>query len=155
MAGIPRICPCGHRVAYGDLCPCQRAKKAEADKKRPSARARGYDVQWEKERAAFLKVHPICAMPGCGKPATVVDHKIPHKGNDKLFRDRSNWQPMCASCHSSRKQRQEKAQAKGKRQFKPVTPGGGSKLSTSSTGTGMGPFSRGISQMEHFNRGRK
>ncbi|MEO4040348.1 HNH endonuclease signature motif containing protein [Hoeflea sp. CAU 1731] len=43
----------------------------------------------------------------CGKPAKVVDHIIPHKGDRKLFWDRSNWQPLCTPCHSSKKQRQE------------------------------------------------
>jgi 5-methylcytosine-specific restriction protein A len=34
--------------------------------------------------------------------ATVVDHVIPHKGDKALFWDESNWQPMCAPCHSSK-----------------------------------------------------
>lgn len=102
----PRICPCGHRVPSGGLCPCQRKRKAEADKARPSARERGYDTKWDKERAAFLKAHPKCCL--CPSPATVVDHKVPHRGDQKLFWSRSNWQPMCTPCHSSRKQRQER-----------------------------------------------
>jgi 5-methylcytosine-specific restriction protein A len=32
------------------------------------------------------------------RQATVVDHKIPHKGDMKLFWDRSNWQSLC-KCH--------------------------------------------------------
>lgn len=31
--------------------------------------------------------------------ATVVDHIIPHKGDQYLFWDRSNWQPLCKLCH--------------------------------------------------------
>lgn len=35
----------------------------------------------------------------------MVDHIIPHRGDMKLFWDRSNWQPMASSpCHNSRKQ---------------------------------------------------
>ena len=34
--------------------------------------------------------------------ATVVDHVIPHKGDKALFWDTSNWQAMCAPCHSSK-----------------------------------------------------
>jgi 5-methylcytosine-specific restriction endonuclease McrA len=44
----------------------------------------------------------------CGNAATVVDHIIPHKGDRKLFWSRANWQPLCVSCHSSRKQRLER-----------------------------------------------
>ena len=32
-------------------------------------------------------------------PATVVGHIIPHRGNQKLFWDEKNWQPLCKDCH--------------------------------------------------------
>jgi len=41
-------------------------------------------------------------------PATVVDHIIPHKGDDKLFWDQTNWQPLCKECHDGTKQSEEK-----------------------------------------------
>ena len=100
----PRICGCGHRIAPGELCPCQRARKANADKRRPSARKRGYTNTWDIERAAFLVENPKCATLGCANSATVVDHIKPHRGNQCLFWDRSNWQPLCTHCHSSIKQ---------------------------------------------------
>lgn len=31
--------------------------------------------------------------------ATVVDHKMPHKGNMALFWDHDNWQSLCKPCH--------------------------------------------------------
>ncbi len=46
----------------------------------------------------------------CGKPANVVDHKTPHRGDMKVFWDKTNWQPLCTGCHSGRKQRAEKQQ---------------------------------------------
>lgn len=52
---------------------------------------------WRTARAAFLAEHPVCA--GCGAPATVVDHTVPHRGDPVLFWDRACWQPLCASCH--------------------------------------------------------
>lgn len=39
--------------------------------------------------------------------STVVDHVIPHRGDDVLFWDESNWQALCKSCHDSHKRRQE------------------------------------------------
>jgi 5-methylcytosine-specific restriction protein A len=32
--------------------------------------------------------------------ATDVDHIIPHRGNQKLMWDQSNWQALCHACHS-------------------------------------------------------
>ena len=74
-------------------------------RRRPSARARGYGTKWEKERDAYLAINTQCVT--CGKRATTVDHKTPHRGNQRLFWSRSNWQPMCASCHSRKTARQD------------------------------------------------
>ena len=115
MASRPdRVCACGHRVPGGTLCECQRRKKAEADKRRPSARQRGYDTAWQKESRAFLGRNPTCKM--CCAPSVVVDHIKPHRGNRTLFWDRSNWQALCRRCHSSAKQRME-AKGRGDRKF--------------------------------------
>lgn len=43
--------------------------------------------------------------------ATVVDHIKPHRGNQKLFWDKENWQSLCTKCHNSYKQRLEKSGA--------------------------------------------
>lgn len=106
----PRICACGNAVPAGQRCACQAARdterKARHDATRPSARARGYDTKWERERKKFLEANPKCVL--CGAPATVVDHIEPHKRDWRLFWNRRNWQPLCAHCHNSRKQRQER-----------------------------------------------
>lgn len=102
-----KICSCGRRVAYAERCVCQRMRKAEADKRRPNAAQRGYDGTWQKARAYYLNKHPRCAM--CDAAAHVVDHRIPHRGDMKLFWDKSNWQALCSHCHNSRKQRLERA----------------------------------------------
>lgn len=38
----------------------------------------------------------------------VADHIRPHRGDEALFWDRRNLQCLCASCHSSDKQRMER-----------------------------------------------
>ena len=58
--------------------------------------------RWQRLRKQFLMKHPLCVE--CKKrdrvtPATVVDHVIPHKGNEELFWSQENWQPLCKSCH--------------------------------------------------------
>lgn len=105
-----RICVCGRVVKSGTLCRCQRIYRAEADKRRLSASQRGYGHKWQVESKAFLALpeNSHCAC-GCGRKADMVDHKIPHKGDQKLFWSRSNWQPMAGSpCHNSRKQSLER-----------------------------------------------
>ena len=76
----------------------ERKRKRAYDQRRPTPAQRGYDAEWRKARERFLKVEPFCAV--CGQPATVVDHIKPHKGDPYLFWQASNWQPLCASCHS-------------------------------------------------------
>jgi 5-methylcytosine-specific restriction endonuclease McrA len=41
--------------------------------------------------------------------ASTVDHIIQHRGDHVLFWNRSNWQPLCARCHNSVKQRLERS----------------------------------------------
>lgn len=103
-----RVCSCGNLVWAGELCPCQIKRKAETDKRRPNANDRGYDSKWRQARRAFLDKHPACAM--CGKPAVVVDHKTPHKGDKAVFWNKALWQPLCAHHHNSTKQSQERSQ---------------------------------------------
>lgn len=112
MRRAPRMCACGLRIAAGELCPCQRKRTAErqarADAQRPSARDRGYDARWEREAKAFLALpaRRLCAC-GCGREADMVDHIIPHKGDQRRFWDRSNWQPMNRRCNSRKAARDE------------------------------------------------
>lgn len=106
----PRLCACGHRVASGARCKCEAAadaaRKARHDRRRPSSSARGYSGKWDKARDTYLKQHPFCVR--CGQAAAVVDHIVPHRGDQRLFWDKGNWQPLCVNCHSSAKQREER-----------------------------------------------
>lgn len=102
-----RVCACG-RVVTGDArCVCQNQRRRETDKRRPNANDRGYDSRWSKARRAFLDKHPDCAM--CGKPAVVVDHVKPHRGDRALFWDKGNWQPLCTHHHNATKQSLERS----------------------------------------------
>ncbi len=71
---------------------------------------RGYGYKWQKARQGFLRSHPLCVMCEAESrvtAATVVDHKIPHRGDQALFWDKANWQSLCATHHSRDKQREE------------------------------------------------
>jgi len=107
----PHLCNCGKIVAHGARCACQiastRARNQRADARRPSAAARGYNHEWRKARLEYLATHPLCRM--CGKPSTLVDHIIAHRGDNRLFWTRTNWQPLCTPCHNRVKQRLERS----------------------------------------------
>jgi 5-methylcytosine-specific restriction protein A len=77
--------------------------KAQHDKLRGSSYDRGYDNRWRKYRIIFLREHPLCEIclkEGKITQATDIDHRLPHRGDKKLFWDESNLQALCHSCHS-------------------------------------------------------
>ncbi len=84
---------------------CQVHMEWSGDRLRGGAAARGYDGRWQKARAIFLKQHPLCAFcqaEGKIVPATVVDHIIPHRGDQRLFWDQTNWESLCKECHDKK-----------------------------------------------------
>lgn len=69
--------------------------------------------QWQKLRWSVL-VRDLFTCQRCGRieadtSQLVADHKVPHRGDAKLFWDESNIECLCASCHNSAKQAQERA----------------------------------------------
>lgn len=82
------------------------------DKKehRKNSNQRGYTYKWQKARESYLSHHPFCVeceKNGLKTLATDVDHIVPHRGDQKLFWDKSNWQPLCHSCHSKKTQKED------------------------------------------------
>jgi 5-methylcytosine-specific restriction protein A len=69
--------------------------------------------RWKHERRVFLNTHPLCECEECKlndrtTAATMVDHKIPHNGDVKLFWDKSNWQAMSLEHHNIKTKADEK-----------------------------------------------
>ena len=95
--GCPNLCDSG---VY-----CKDHIQYSTDRVRGGADARGYNKQWRSARADFLKRNPLCAecmKRGEVRPATVVDHIVPHRGDRRLFWDEKNWQPLCKACHDKK-----------------------------------------------------
>ena len=76
-----------------------------------TAAQRGYGHRWQRERAKFLREHPLCAAcqrEGRTVRAEVVDHVIPHRGDQTLFWDRTNWGPLCRPHHDEKTKREQR-----------------------------------------------
>lgn len=81
----------------------RRMREKHRKELRGSSSARGYGYKWQKIRARFLALHPICQeceRLGIVKAATDVDHIVPHRGDMNLFYDIENLQALCHECHS-------------------------------------------------------
>lgn len=57
-------------------------------------------ARWRAARKAYLVLNPYCTE--CGERATIVDHILPHHGNEEAFFDCNNWQGLCQRCHSAK-----------------------------------------------------
>lgn len=67
---------------------------------------------WKDLRARQLALEPLCRYcleQGIRTPATVADHRTPHRGNRALFFDAGNLQSLCKTCHDATKQAFEKS----------------------------------------------
>ena len=94
--------PCKHPGCPNltDGLYCEQHKHLHPD--RASAFRRGYGSKWQRVSKAYLRKHPLCVMclaKGRYVQATVVDHRVPHRGNYELMWSESNWQALCKSCH--------------------------------------------------------
>lgn len=90
--------------------PTMRQYRPKPKDTRPSASKRGYGARWRRYRKYFLTIHPLCVI--CKKQnmitsATVVDHIIPHKGDMKLFWDKTNHQGLCKCHHDTKTARED------------------------------------------------
>lgn len=100
---------CPNLSTNGGYCDAHqslvRQAQRQADKDRGNSTERGYNYRWQVESKLFLNEHPLCEIcqkktPPRVTAATLVDHIIPHKGDQGLFWDKSNWQGSCDKCHN-------------------------------------------------------
>jgi 5-methylcytosine-specific restriction enzyme A len=89
--------------------PTFRSNPGNADN-RPNASGRGYGGSWKAAAAKFKHAHPYCL--GCAalnrKVATeVVDHVVPHRGDQEVFWNKAMWQPACRWHHDVVKKKLE------------------------------------------------
>jgi len=70
-------------------------------------------ARWKKLRMSVLERDLFtccrCRRPFSDTSELVADHKTPHRGEEALFWDDLNLQCMCAPCHNTHKQREERS----------------------------------------------
>lgn len=104
-----RLCKCGERVR-GKCRKCARANRKASDKRRGTAAERGYDYWWQRAAKRYRKLNPLCVAclrEGQIVAAEVVDHIIPHRGDERLRKDEANWQSLCKRCHDQKTARED------------------------------------------------
>lgn len=88
-----------------------KQKAQKIDRERGSARERGYDRDWERERLEYLKsVDHLCEehlRRGYLVPAILVDHMIPVRDAPERRLDRTNFDALCRHCHDVWKRKLE------------------------------------------------
>ena len=100
--GCPELIEAGN--TYCDKHRIERINRYERYERDQKSK-KLYRYRWQKTSKYFLSHNPLCVE--CKKndkvtAATVTDHIIPHKGDKKLFWDRSNWQALCKRCHDKK-----------------------------------------------------
>ena len=106
--GCPELVPYGQKY-------CDK-HKGQHRNDRPTAAAKGYSTRWQRARKMYLAAHPLCVRcleEGRYVQATVVDHIVPHRGDQKLFWDESNWQALCKHCHDTKTMTEDRYQEYG------------------------------------------
>jgi 5-methylcytosine-specific restriction protein A len=108
---------CAALVSRARYCSAHAAQRGfssstrqEVERSRGNRHERGYTNDWVKASRAFRLAHPLCVrceQMGRLTPTAVTDHIVPHKGDRALFWDRSNWQPLCKSCHDAKTARED------------------------------------------------
>ena len=99
---------CAALVPYGTkYCGKHRSLHPEDTR---SASSRGYGAAWNRARKRYLETHPLCVecmKEGHYVKATDVDHIRPHRGDNTLFWDQSNWQSLCHRHHSIKTRKED------------------------------------------------
>lgn len=106
MAGASlKVCNAPGCRAISDQSKCEKHRTQRTKDSRENAAKRGYDYQWQKLRARFVKSHPLCEdclAQGRTTAANEAHHveKVADAPERRL--DASNLMALCKRCHAAR-----------------------------------------------------
>lgn len=97
----------GHEVAPSDERGRSRWRDASEPWRRWYKTARWQRLRWQ------VLVRDLFTCRRCGRvegdtSQLVADHRVPHRGDERLFWDEANLQCLCKLCHDSAKQSEER-----------------------------------------------
>lgn len=85
-------------------CPVHGKHASRAyNQARGTVTQQGYGWRWQRARAAWLSLYPLCAAcltADLVVAAVAVDHVVEWRQHAGGFWDRTNWASLCLSCHS-------------------------------------------------------
>lgn len=90
--------------------PSREEVQRDYDKRRGSARHRGYDARWDGASRRFRREHPLCAyceIEGKVRASEVVDHLYPQRVYRRVFWLKKWWVASCRLCHDGMKAKLE------------------------------------------------
>jgi 5-methylcytosine-specific restriction protein A len=88
---------------------CKEHKWSKTEKEQRKKQYNGYKYtystsyqnrKWRAFRLRYLKYYPYCTI--CGEKSEVIDHIIPHRGDEQLFWNERNYMPLCKKCHDTK-----------------------------------------------------
>ena len=90
-------------------------KRRRYENKKPEYSKLYHTQRWIKQSNLFREKNPLCVaclqygiITDCqgkdknGRPKGATDHIVPHKGNKRLFFDKTNWQTLCLMHHNQK-----------------------------------------------------
>jgi 5-methylcytosine-specific restriction protein A len=96
-------CRCHVNLTRERYCErCKPGAEKEEDRRRGTARERGYTRPWDKYSKWYLKQPDNLFCRKCGALSECVDHIKPCPPNSREFWDPANHQPLCIACNSAK-----------------------------------------------------
>lgn len=99
---------CYNPATYRGRCPTHASQHEQTHRiANLDTKALFNSPRWKQARKIHLQNEPLCRphkQQGLLHRGTVVDHIIPHRGDETLFWDTNNWQTVCLSYHGAKSQ---------------------------------------------------
>jgi 5-methylcytosine-specific restriction protein A len=102
---------CARRASRGGLC-VEHGRDAARTREQLEPWREWYRTEaWARLRAYALRRSPFCQCgeSECRRRATVVDHRVPHRGDKRTFWNVANLQTLSKRCHDRKTGREVQA----------------------------------------------
>jgi 5-methylcytosine-specific restriction protein A len=101
---------CGVLVRASRCDEHEKQRKTDTRKAYSRQYTESYNYKWSITSKRYRKANPLCVsclLADRITPAMCVDHIVPHKGRNELFKNRENWCSLCWGCHSYKTRKED------------------------------------------------